>query len=118
MGAGPGDGDGVRLEVSMFYWKWLEIGRERGLGLGMKARMGTGSECSGKGVGYHNRHRRVFLREGSQGHACQDADDDTGEIQHGRVGAGEENRVYDDEAEAEGGDAGHEHEGPGKVQQV
>lgn len=60
----------------------------------------------------------MFLREGSQCHACQDADDDTGEIQHDRVGAGEEDGVYDYEAEAEAGDAGQEHEGPGKVQQI
>lgn len=118
MGTGPGHGDGVRLEVSMIYWNWLEIWRETGLGLGMKARTRMRLECSGKGVGCHNRHQLWFLQEESQSHACQDADDDTGEVQHDWVRAGEENGVYDDEAEAEAGNTGQKHEGPGKVQQI
>lgn len=60
----------------------------------------------------------VFLKEGSQCRACQDANDDVGEVQHRQVGAGEEDDVYEYDAETKAGDAGQEEEGPGKVQQV
>lgn len=60
----------------------------------------------------------MFLEEESQCHACQDADDEVGEVQHGQVGAGEEHDVYEYHAKAEAVDAGKEQEGPGKVQQV
>lgn len=53
---------------------------------------------------------------GSQCRACQDAGDDAGEVQHGHVGAGEEDDVYEYDAEEEAGNAGEEEEGPGKVQ--
>lgn len=34
-----------------------------------------------------------FLKEGPQCRACQGAEDDVGEVQHGQVGAGEEDDV-------------------------
>lgn len=57
-------------------------------------------------------------REKYQSHACQDADDDVGEVQHAQVGAGEEDDVYKYDAEEEASDAGKDEKGPGKVQQV
>lgn len=60
----------------------------------------------------------MFLKEGSQRHACQDAEDDVGEVQHGQVGAGEEDDVDEHHEKADAGDAGKEEEGPGKVQQI
>ncbi|KAB0396555.1 hypothetical protein E2I00_005833, partial [Balaenoptera physalus] len=39
--------------------------------------------------------------EGSQCHACEKADDDIGEVQHGHVGTGEEDDVYENDAEDE-----------------
>lgn len=55
----------------------------------------------------------MSLTEGSQGHACQDTDDDAGEVQNGKVGAAEEDEVYEYEAEAGAGDAGNEEGDPG-----
>ena len=106
--AGIGAGDGVGLEVDLLYWDGLEIWREIGLGLGMKVRMGMGWRYS----------LTWFLREGSQCHACEKADDDIGEVQHGHVGTGEEDYVYENDAEDEAGNGGDEEEGPGRVQQV
>ena len=108
MEAGIGAGDGVGLEVDLLYWDGLEIWREIGLGLGMKVRMGMGWRCS----------LTWFLREGSQCHACEKADDDIGEVQHGHVGTGEEDDVYENDAEDEASNGGDEEEGPGRVQQV
>lgn len=106
--AGIGAGDGAGLEVDLFYWDGLETWREIGVGLGMKVRMGMGLRYSLTWV----------LREGSQCHACEETDDDIGEVQHGHVGTGEEDDVYEDDAEDEAGNAGNEEEGPGKVQQI
>lgn len=108
MGGEVEAGIGAGLEVDLFYWDGLETWRELGLGLGMKVRMGMGLRYSLTWV----------LREGSQCHACEETDDDIGEVQHGHVGTGEEDDVYEDDAEDEAGNAGDEEEGPGKVQQI
>ena len=53
----------------------------------MYVRMRVVLECGGEGVGYHHGHwarysSPWFLRDKSLCHACQDADDDVGEVQH------------------------------------
>lgn len=84
---------------------------------------GDGTGVRWRGVGYHDRHWAGYtspwvLREGSQCHACQDAEDDVGEVQCWHVGPAEEVHVYEDDAEADVGDAGDDEEGPGEVQKV